>query len=105
MIVPQNDLLPHVVDRLAREKPEAVYGLWPVAPASYEAGFRTINYAQLANVVNGLAWWIVKELGPCQGPDHEVLTYVGPNDVRFTALVLGAVKAGYVVRTYLGILR
>lgn len=91
----QNDLLPHIVDRLARETPDAPYGLWPVAPASYEAGFRTITYGQLANVVNGLAWLLIEQLGP--GRDSEVLTYVGPNDVRLTALVLAAVKAGYVV--------
>ncbi|KAI1212601.1 putative NRPS-like enzyme [Annulohypoxylon truncatum] len=91
----QDDLLPHIVDRLARETPGAIYGLWPVAPDSYEAGFRTVTYAQLANAVNGLAWWLVEQLGP--GKDHEVLTYVGPNDVRLTALVLAAIKAGYVI--------
>ncbi|KAI0384450.1 putative NRPS-like enzyme [Hypomontagnella monticulosa] len=91
----QNDLLPHIVDRLARDRPDAVYGLWPVAPASYEAGFRTITYAQLANVVNGLSWWITEQLGPSQC--HEVLTYVGPNDVRLTALILAAIKTGYVL--------
>ncbi|KAL7625378.1 hypothetical protein AAE478_004595 [Parahypoxylon ruwenzoriense] len=89
----QSNLLPHIVDRLARERPDATYGLWPIAPASYEAGFRTISYADLANVVNGLAWWLVDKLGP--GHENEVLTYVGPNDVRLTALVLAAVKAGY----------
>lgn len=72
-----------------------MYGLWPVAPASYEAGFRTITYAKLANVINGLAWFLVEQLGP--GKDNEVLTYVGPNDVRLAALVLAAIKAGYAV--------
>ncbi|KAI0835425.1 putative NRPS-like enzyme [Hypoxylon sp. FL0890] len=91
----QNDLLPNVVDRLARESPDTVYGLWPVIPASYDAGFRAITYAHLANVINGLAWWLTEQLGP--SPNHEVLTYVGPNDVRLTALVLGAIKAGYVI--------
>ncbi|KAI0172477.1 putative NRPS-like enzyme [Hypoxylon sp. FL1284] len=91
----QNDLLPNIVDRLARETPDAVYGQWPVDPVSYEAGFRVINYAQLANIVNGLAWWIVDQLGPSQ--DHEVLTYVGPNDVRLIAFGLAAIKAGYVM--------
>ncbi|KAI1641467.1 putative NRPS-like enzyme [Biscogniauxia mediterranea] len=89
----QGDLLPHMVDRLARETPDAVYGLWPVAPASYDAGFRTITYAQLANVINGLAWWLVERLGP--GQNQEVLTYVGPNDVRLAALVVASIKAGY----------
>ncbi|KAI1777957.1 putative NRPS-like enzyme [Hypoxylon cercidicola] len=98
----QNELLPHIVDRLARDKPDAtcmrqpldIYGLWPVAPASYEAGFRKVTYAQLANIINGLAWWLVDQLGTGQG---EALTYVGPNDVRLTAFVIAAIKAGYVL--------
>ncbi|CAN8104584.1 unnamed protein product [Discula destructiva] len=95
------ELWPQLVDRLAREHPEAAYGLWPVASDSYNAGFRTIKYDHLANIVNGLAWWIVKEIGQGQashddsGP--EILTYVGPNDVRLTAMILAAIKAGYAV--------
>ena len=87
--------MPHMVDRLARGKPDGVYGMWPVAAASYEAGFRTVTYAQFPNVVNGLAWWITDQLGP--GWDNEVIAYLGPNDLRLTALVLSAVKAGYTV--------
>ncbi|KAK7743245.1 putative NRPS-like protein biosynthetic cluster [Cytospora paraplurivora] len=90
------ELLPHTVDRLAREKPSAPYGLWPVAQASYEDGFRTIDYGQLANIVNGLAWWIKKNIGTSQNGE-KVLAYVGPNDVRLTALLLASVKAGCVL--------
>ncbi|KAI0012777.1 putative NRPS-like enzyme [Xylariaceae sp. FL0662B] len=93
----KGDLLPHIVDRLARKRPDAVFGLWPVAPASYEDGFRTITYAQLANVINGLAWWLIEQIGP--GEKSEVLTYVGPNDVRVMAMGLAAIKAGYVVNS------
>lgn len=93
------DLMPHIVDRRARERPDQAYGLWPVAQASYEAGFRTITYAKLANIINGLAWWIVKHVGP-PGTGHPVLTYVGPNDVRLTAMILASVKAGYVVSSW-----
>lgn len=91
------ELLPHTVDRLAREKPSTPYGLWPVAQASYADGFRTINYVDLANLINGLAWWIKENIGTSQNGER-VLAYVGPNDVRFTALLLAAVKAGCVVR-------
>ncbi|KAI1500357.1 acetyl-CoA synthetase-like protein [Biscogniauxia marginata] len=89
----RDDLLPHVVDRLARERPEAVYGEW-VTGSSVVA----ITYAQFGNVINGLAWWLVEQLGGpgSYGPDPDVLTYVGPNDVRYSALVLAAIKAGYV---------
>ncbi|KAI0450477.1 hypothetical protein F5B21DRAFT_528887 [Xylaria acuta] len=43
--------------------------------------------------MNGLAWWLVQQLGPDKRA--EVLAYVGPNDVRFTALVLAAMKTGH----------
>jgi hypothetical protein len=76
----EGDLLPHIVDRLARERPDAAYGLWPVESTSHDANLDSISYSQLANIINGLAWWIVERLGPNQ--NSEVLTYVGPNDVR-----------------------
>lgn len=88
-----------MVDRLARNKPKGVYGLWPTVPTSYDLGFREVDYAQLANIVNGLAWWITEQLGPAKR-DHPVLTYVGPNDVRLTAMILASVKAGYVVKLF-----
>ncbi|KAI1130967.1 putative NRPS-like enzyme [Nemania abortiva] len=90
----QHDLVPHIVDRLSRKLPDAAYGLWPVSPTSYEAGFRTITYSQLANVVNGLAWWLEKQIGPGHG---DVIAFVGPNDVRLTGLLIAAVKTGHVV--------
>lgn len=86
-----------LVDRLARERPEAAYGLWPAACDSYDDGFNTVTYGQLANIVNNLAWWIVKELGPGSAQEGDVLTYVGLNDVRLTAMILASVKAGYTV--------
>ncbi|KAH9993902.1 putative NRPS-like enzyme [Xylariaceae sp. FL0662B] len=90
----QDDALPHVVDRLAHERPDAVYGEW-VTGSSVMA----ITYAQLGNTVNGLARRLVDQLG---GPGRyglhpDVLTYVGPNDVRYSTLVLAAAKAGYVL--------
>lgn len=88
----QGELLPRMVDHLARDKPDAVYGLWPVSPSSYDEGFLTITYAQLANIVNGLAQLLLRQLG---SGDGQVLTYVGPNDVRLTALLLASIKAGY----------
>lgn len=84
-------LLPHVVERLAHETSDAKYGEW-VGESSVVA----ITYAQLANVINGLAWLLVEQLGgPGKyGSNPEVLAYVGTNDVRYSALVLAAAKAG-----------
>lgn len=89
-------LWPQIVDNYARTRPDAIYGLWPVASDSYDAGFQSISYSQLANIINKLAWWIVKNVGPA-AQDGDVLTYIGRNDVRLTATILASVKAGYTV--------
>jgi thioester reductase-like protein len=91
----KNELLPNIVDHLSREASEALYAEYPVSPLSYDKGYRRITYRDFANAINGAAWWLSETLGPSR--DHEVLTYVGPNDLRYTVLVLAAVKAGYVL--------
>jgi acyl-coenzyme A synthetase/AMP-(fatty) acid ligase len=98
----QNDILPNIVDRLGREKSDAIYGEWVT-----DSSVVVITYAQLSNIVNGLAWWLVEQLGGpgIYGSSPEVLAYVGPNDVRYSALVLAAAKTGYVVRDSLYSLR
>lgn len=87
-----DSLIPHIVDRLAQERGAAEYGEWVTGSSVV-----SITYLQLANVIDGLAWWLVDHLGPGSHQHPEVLTYVGPNDVRYSAMVLAAVKAGYVV--------
>lgn len=91
----RDELVPNIVDHLARVAPDATYALFPKSPVTYSEGYRTVSYKDFANAVNGLAWWLHETLGPSQ--NFEVLAYVGPNDVRYTALLLGAIKAGYVV--------
>ena len=88
-------LLPHLVEDRARTNPDAIYAEYPVSSSSYDDGFRKITYADFANAINGIAWWLHQTLGP--GQNFETLAYIGPNDLRYPALVLGAVKAGYVV--------
>ncbi|PYI07034.1 acetyl-CoA synthetase-like protein [Aspergillus sclerotiicarbonarius CBS 121057] len=89
---PRTQLVPHIVDHYATVKPEAIYAEYPVSLVTYEDGYRPITFKAFANAVNGIAWWLVEKLGPGNG---EILAYVGPNDLRYPALVLGAVKAGY----------
>lgn len=91
--------LTQIVDKLASEEPSPTYGFWPVDHTSYLAGVRKITYTDLSNVVNGLAWWLTKSLGP--GKRGGVLAYYGPNDVRFTAMVLATMKTGHGVSTEL----
>ncbi|CAD6447675.1 5d91f239-33ea-4ff2-8bf0-c5a2c32c35ba [Sclerotinia trifoliorum] len=93
----QDALLLHVVDRLARDRADAKYGEWVTSSSVI-----TITYAQLANIINGLAWLLVEQLdGPgSYGAHAEVLAYVGANDVHYSALVLAANKAGYTIFTF-----
>lgn len=91
----RNELLPNVVDNLAKASPDAPYALYPNAPTTYDHGYRTITYKDFGNAIDGLAWWLKENLGPSE--NFDVVAYMGPNDVRYTALLLGAIKAGYVV--------
>ena len=92
----ENELLPNVVDHLAKVAPTSTWAEYPRSSASYDDGFFAITYKDLANAINGLAWWLHDTLGP--GNNHRVLAYIGPNDLRYSALVLAANKAGYLVR-------
>lgn len=91
---PRN-LLNHIVDDMAREKPEAIYAELPLSATSFDGGFRRISYRDLSNAINGMAWWLNKTLGP--GQNFETLAYIGPTDMRHSILLLGAVKAGFKV--------
>jgi hypothetical protein len=91
----KKDILVNIVDYMARKAPRALYPEFPISPTSYKAGLRKIPYGDLANAVNGVAWWLEKILG--KGRNFETLAYVGPNDMRYNVMILGAVKAGYKV--------
>ena len=89
------DLVPNLVDKRARLTPDVVYSEYPISAFTYDEGYRKITYRDFANAINGAARWLQTTLGP--GQDFETLAYMGPNDLRYPALILGAVKAGYKV--------
>lgn len=91
----RTQLLPNLFDHYGRTIPDEIYAEYPVSPMSYEHGYRPVTYRAFANAINGLAHWLTEKLGPGDG---EVLAYFGTNDLRYPALALGAVKAGYCVR-------
>lgn len=86
-------LLNHIVDGTAVTRPSAIYAEVPRSFDSYEPGYRRVTYRALANAINGIAWWLHQKLGP--GQDHQTIAYVGPNDLTYVIMILGAVKAGY----------
>ncbi|CAI7663889.1 unnamed protein product [Penicillium manginii] len=89
---PENNLIPHTIDYYAQEDPDRVYAEYPRSPFTYDDGFTQVTYHSFANAINGIAWWLTDNLGPGDG---ETLAYVGTNDIRYPALVFGAIKAGY----------
>ena len=95
-----NQLLNHIVDCIAARRPQSLWAEYPTSPVSCEAGFNKITYGKFANAINRIAWWLHDTLGPSE--DFETLAYIGPNNLVYPALVLGAVKAGYKVNDIAG---
>ncbi|KAF7939130.1 uncharacterized protein EAE97_007211 [Botrytis byssoidea] len=60
----QRKLLTRIVDGMAKHRPNSLYAEIPKSLTSYEDGFQKVTYANLANVINGLAHWIYHTLGP-----------------------------------------
>ena len=92
---PREELVPRIVDHYAAVQPDHVYAEYPNSPDSYQEGYHKITYRDLANVVNGLAWWLTESLGP--GQNCEPLAYIGTNTLIYPAIALAAIKAGYSV--------
>ena len=88
-------LLVRIVDYLAAEKPQLLYAEFPRSPTTYADGFQSVTYGAFADAINGIAWWLHDTLG--LGKNFETLAYIGPNDLRYPALILGANKAGHKV--------
>ncbi|TVY16316.1 Non-canonical non-ribosomal peptide synthetase FUB8 [Lachnellula arida] len=86
-------LLVNILDGMAYTRPQALYAEFPVSATTYADGFFKVNYADFANAVNGMAWWLETNLG--RGENFETLAYIGPNDIRYNSLLFGAVKTGY----------
>jgi len=88
-------LLNNIVDGMASTRPCALYAEVPCLPDSYRDGYRKITYGALANAVNGVAWLLKEKIG--ESRDHQTLSYIGPNDLAYVIMVLGACKAGFKV--------
>ena len=97
---PTNELLPHTLFRLAAQDPSATYVEFPNNPDRIEDGYRKIAFAEVANAVHAIAWWIEENVGKLREEEkigEKTLVYMGPNDIRYAVLCLGSVIAGYKV--------
>ena len=87
-------LLTVVIDERARDNHAQAYASIPRTNNPRD-GYRDISYRQFANAVNRCAIWLKAQIG--LSTKFEALAYMGPVDLRYQILCMGAVKAGYVV--------
>ena len=93
--------LPTLIDEIAARRPDRPFISLPVNNDDLSEGYRDFTYSDFAKAVDRCAWWIVSLLGRCENEkssQDRTLAYVGPQDVRYGVLMLGAVKGGYTVR-------
>ena len=84
-----DDLLPNIIRRLRqRTRPFASV----VAP---DGVLEHISLQDLHNASNRAAWFLRRNLGR----NEEKFLYMGPNDIRYSIWILGAMKSGKCVST------
>lgn len=95
-----NELLPNVLFKLASQYPDLTY-----SENKTSDGYRKVNFSEVANAVHEVAWWIEQNVGkPAKEDGSETLVYMGPNDLRYSILILGSVMVGYKVTIILSFL-
>lgn len=90
-------LMAHVIDRTAESDPTRKVCSIPKG-SSVSDGIVDFTFKELAHAVNYTSWWIEKVLG--WSSDHETLTYIGANDIRYIVVVTACHKTGYKVNIY-----
>ncbi|KAK5123225.1 hypothetical protein LTR85_003424 [Meristemomyces frigidus] len=86
-------LMPDIIDSLANKDANRPFALIAKG-ATVGDGYRAVTVGQLATAINRAAWWIEEQFGKTQC-GFPTVAYMGPQDLRYTFLMLGAVKAGY----------
>ncbi|KAI0809655.1 hypothetical protein GGR55DRAFT_689386 [Xylaria sp. FL0064] len=87
-------LLPHVIDDLASKRVDQECFSIP-RTSNPEDGWKPITFKAYATAINYLSHNIIEKCG-CPEPDtYPTLAYIGPNDARYVAFCLAAMKTGY----------
>ena len=84
-------LVPVIVDERAKEEPRRTWGEMPRS-SNLADGYRTIDYATVANAINKAAHWLDSSLE--KPKPFETCAYIGSNDFRYYILMVAAVKTG-----------
>jgi acyl-CoA synthetase (AMP-forming)/AMP-acid ligase II len=88
-------LVPVAVDDFAAEQPDKIFAYFPKS-SNVKDGFINVTYSALARAIDRTAWWLEERLGG-RSTTFETLAYIGPSDLRYTILMVAAVKTGYKV--------
>lgn len=85
-------LLPNIIDQNARDDPNGVFARIPIGP-EYSNGFRDVSKRQLARAINRVAHFIEGNIG--RSDDFTSIAYIGPSDLRYSAIAVAGIKTGY----------
>lgn len=85
-------LLPVAIDERAMRNPAGPFAQFPLSN-TYSAGFGTATNAQVANAINHVTGLLVESFG--KSNNFETIAYIGPGDLRYSIIVVAAIKAGY----------
>ncbi|KAI1269042.1 hypothetical protein F5Y18DRAFT_439609 [Xylariaceae sp. FL1019] len=85
-------LMPSVLDRIAQDTPNRVFAAVPKT-SNVQDGFLDFTFADMARMVNFLAWWLEDHLGRAQ--NFETVAYIGIADARGPIVFQALVKCGF----------
>ncbi|KAF2971557.1 hypothetical protein GQX73_g1964 [Xylaria multiplex] len=89
----QGQLLPVVIDEIARSDPHRPWASIPINDDDLSLGYEDITYAALANAINRLAWIIDSAVG--KSTTFETMAYLGASDLRYHIIQMSACKTGH----------
>jgi acyl-coenzyme A synthetase/AMP-(fatty) acid ligase len=86
-------LLPSLIDKIATSTPDRVYASIPKDDTDISQGFKNITYADFAQAINALSWWLDETLGKADDA-FPTFAYFGPRDLGYCIVVVAAAKVG-----------
>jgi thioester reductase-like protein/acyl-CoA synthetase (AMP-forming)/AMP-acid ligase II len=85
-------VLPSLIDQIAKEDPNRLYISYPTGQ-DFSAPVRDVTFADFARAIDRAAGWIEEKLG--KGENFQTIAWIGPQDIRYYFIALGAIKVGY----------
>ncbi|KAJ5673778.1 hypothetical protein N7462_009217 [Penicillium macrosclerotiorum] len=86
-------LLPHIIDYYAHHEPDRVFAAVATSE-SVATSFQDVPMKTLATAIDHMAWWLDRSLKK-SSKKRRTLAYVGPVDLRYTIVLLAAIKSGW----------